>query len=121
MATRSPGQVAIRRWLLSVVLAAVAAGCAQPGNQALGASQAGGAPPATVTIGPADDGKTVDLQVSDRLAVELKAASTNGRVEVDGALPLKSEKGGRRVEAELGGGGAPLSVKVVNGNIRIKQ
>jgi hypothetical protein len=64
-----------------------------------------------------------DLEVSlaGEPEVDLKAASTNGRVEVDGALPLKSDKGGRKVEAELGGGGAPLSVKTVNGNIRIKQ
>ena len=64
-----------------------------------------------------------DLEVSlpGEPEVELKAASTNGRVEVDGAIPAKAEKGGRKVEAELGGGGAPLNVKVVNGNIRIKQ
>jgi hypothetical protein len=64
-----------------------------------------------------------DLEVSltGEPAVELKAASTNGRVEVDGAIPLKPEKGGRKVEAELGGGGAPLNVKVVNGNIRLKK
>jgi hypothetical protein len=64
-----------------------------------------------------------DLEVSlaGEPEVDLEAASTNGRVEVDGALPLKTERGGRKVEAELGGGGAPLSVKVVNGNIKIKQ
>jgi zinc-ribbon domain/Putative adhesin len=64
-----------------------------------------------------------DLEVSltGEPEVDLSAASTNGRVEVDGALPVKTEKGGRKVEAELGGGGAPLNVKVVNGNIRIKQ
>jgi DUF4097 and DUF4098 domain-containing protein YvlB len=64
-----------------------------------------------------------DLEVSlaGEPEVDLKAASTNGRVEVDDTLPLKSEKGGRKVEAELGGGGAPLNVKVVNGNIRLKK
>jgi hypothetical protein len=66
-----------------------------------------------------------DLEVSlpGEPEVDLKAASTNGRIEVDGALPLKAERrgAGQRVEAELGGGGAPLSVKVVNGNIRLKK
>ena len=64
-----------------------------------------------------------DLEVSlpGEPEVDLKAASTNGRVEVDGALPLRAERGGRKVEAELGGGGAALNVKTVNGNIRIKQ
>ena len=62
MATERPGQVATRRhgqaagrWLLFVVVAAVAAGCAQPGNQALGTDQGGGVRPATVTVGPVDD------------------------------------------------------------------
>jgi hypothetical protein len=64
-----------------------------------------------------------DLEVSlpGEPEVDLNAASTNGRVEVDGALPLKAERGGRKVEAELGGGGAALNVKTVNGNIRIRQ
>jgi DUF4097 and DUF4098 domain-containing protein YvlB len=55
-------------------------------------------------------------------AVDLKAASTNGRIEVDDMIPVKAEKrgAGQRVEAELGGGGATLDVKVVNGNIRLK-
>jgi hypothetical protein len=86
MATRPPGQGAIsrhahaaRRWLLLVVVAAVAANCAQPGTQALGGGQAGGAAPATVTVGPADDGKTVDLRVGDRLVVELNAAKRQSR------------------------------------------
>jgi hypothetical protein len=86
MATRPPGQVAIRRhrhaarrWLLSVVVAAVAAGCAQPGNRALGNGESGGAPPATVTVGPADDGRTVDLEVGDRLVVELSGAQRQSR------------------------------------------
>jgi hypothetical protein len=79
MATRPPRQVAIRRWLVSVVLAAVAAGCAQPGNQAPGDGEDGGAPPATVTVGPADDGRTVDLQVGDRLVVQLSGAQRPSR------------------------------------------
>jgi hypothetical protein len=55
-------------------------------------------------------------------AVNLKAATTNGRIEVDNMIAVKAEKrgSGYRAEAELGGGGAPLNVKVVNGNIRLK-
>jgi hypothetical protein len=64
---------------------------------------------------------SLEVSLPGEPEVDLKAASTNGRVEVDGAIPAKAEKGGRKVEAELGGGGAPLDVKVVNGNIRIKQ
>jgi hypothetical protein len=61
------------------VVAAVAAGCAQPGSQAHGDGVAGRARPATVTVGPADDGRTVDLQVGDRLVVDLSAATRQPR------------------------------------------
>jgi hypothetical protein len=61
------------------VVAAVAAGCAQPGNQALSNGGTGDAPPATVTVGPADDGRTVDLKVGDRLVVDLSAAKRQPR------------------------------------------
>jgi hypothetical protein len=64
---------------------------------------------------------SLEVSLPGEPEVDLKAASTNGRIEVDGALPVKVEKGGRKVEAELGGGGAPLNVKVVNGNIRLKK
>jgi hypothetical protein len=65
----------------------------------------------------------VEVSLDGEPEVELKAASANGRVEVDEAIPLKAEKHGpgQRVEAELGGGGAPLNVKVVNGNIKLKK
>jgi DUF4097 and DUF4098 domain-containing protein YvlB len=65
----------------------------------------------------------VDVSLTDEQEVDLEAASTNGRIEVDDTIPLKAEKrgAGQRVEAELGGGGAPLNVKVVNGNIRLKK
>jgi hypothetical protein len=65
----------------------------------------------------------VDVSLTDEQEVDLEAASTNGRIEVDAAIPVKAEKrgAGQRVEAELGGGGAPLNVKVVNGNIRLKK
>lgn len=63
----------------------------------------------------------IEVSLPGEPEVDLKAASTNGRVEVDGAMSLKAEKGGRKVEAELGGGGATLNVKVVNGNIRLRK
>jgi hypothetical protein len=72
--TKQHGQAPMRLLLLLVVLA-VTAGCAQPG-----AGPAATRPePATVTVGPADGGKTVDLQVGDRLLVELAAAKQPSR------------------------------------------
>jgi hypothetical protein len=61
---------AARRWLLAIVVLAVA-GCAQPGARAVGGAVP---PPATVTVGPGDAGKTVNLRVGDHLVVELSAA-----------------------------------------------
>lgn len=78
MPTPRPGQPgtqprgrATRRWLLPLVVLAMAGGCAQPDTQALGETAA---TPATVTVGPNDGGKTVDLNIGDRLVVELQAA-----------------------------------------------
>ncbi len=65
----------------------------------------------------------LEVSLSGEPSVDVTADSTNGRIEVDGSLPLKAEKRGpgQRLEGELGGGGAPLNVKVVNGNIRLKK
>jgi hypothetical protein len=74
--TPRPGRAA-RQWLLAIVVLAVAGGCAQPGTQA---SNDAAAPPATVTVGPNDGGKTVDLKVGDHLIVELGAAKQPSRL-----------------------------------------
>ncbi|MDT5268828.1 MAG: hypothetical protein QOH49_1014 [Acidobacteriota bacterium] len=65
----------------------------------------------------------VEVSLTGEQEVDLKAESTNGRVEADDTIAAQAEKhgSGHRVEAELGGGGAPLNVKVVNGNIRLKK
>ena len=105
MRIRPPGQVAIRwhghtagRWLLAVMVAAVVAGCAQPGNQSLGADQGGVVRPPTVTVGPADDEKTVDLQVGDRLIVQLDTAKLASRFRPAWTLRLPPSKVLKRVQ-----------------------
>jgi hypothetical protein len=99
MPTRRPGRVGTEqrgrpasRWLLPIVVLAVAAGCAQPGTQALGETAATPAEPATVTIGPDDGGKTVDLKVGDRLVVELRAAKQPPRFSRAWTLELPRSK-----------------------------
>jgi hypothetical protein len=62
-----------RLWpLFLAILALAVTGCAQAGT---GTGSAGTVPasrsPATVTVGPDDGGRTVDLQVGDRLIVQL--------------------------------------------------
>lgn len=55
--------------------------------------------------------------------VDVKATSTNGDVEVDDAFGVRAEKrgSGHRLDTQLGGGGAPLTVKVVNGDIKLQK
>jgi hypothetical protein len=109
MPTAWPGQVGTRRqgrasgrWLLlPMIVLAVVAGCAQPGTQPLGTDAADPrAEPATVTVGPDDGGKTVDLKVGDRLVVELQVAKQPSRVWRPWRLEVPRSKVLRRVDGE---------------------
>jgi hypothetical protein len=53
---------------------------------------------------------------------DVKAASTNGDVKVDDAFGVKAEKSaaGHKLDTQFGGGGATLTLRVVNGDIRLK-
>ena len=62
----------VRRWaLLLPILVLAATGCAQQGTGTPQAAAKVATSPATVTVGPADGGRTVDLRVRDRLIVKL--------------------------------------------------
>ena len=107
MPTLWPGQPgtqrrgrAARRWLLPIVVLAVAGGCAQPGTQALGETAATPAEPATITVGPNDGGKTVDLKVGDRLVVELRAAKQPSRLSRAWTLELPRSTVLKRVDRD---------------------
>jgi hypothetical protein len=65
----------------------------------------------------------VEVSFGGEQAADLKAAATNGRIEAAGDYAAKVEKrgGGQRLETELGEGGGPLTIKVVNGNIKLRQ
>ena len=70
-----------RLWpLFLAILALAVTGCAQAGT---GTGSAGTVPasrsPATVTVGPDDGGRTVDLEVGDRLVVQLQTAGRPSR------------------------------------------
>ena len=107
MPTHWPGQVgtercgrAARRWLLPIVMLAVAGGCAQPGTQGLGETSATAAEPATVTVGPADDGQSVDLKVGDRLVAELRATKQPSRFSRAWTLELPRSTVLKRVDGD---------------------
>ena len=70
-----------RVWpLLVAVLALAVTGCAQPGTgMARSDAATTSTPPATVMVGPDDGGRTVDLEVGDRLIVRLDTAKLPSR------------------------------------------
>ena len=95
-----PSQASSRLWPLLVPILAlvVVAGCAQPGTQTLSADPAPiSTPSATVTVGPNDDGRTVDLKVGDRLIVELTGTTTPSRLRPAWTLRVPSSRVLRRV------------------------
>jgi len=98
--TQRRGRAARRWWLLPIVMLAVAGGCAQPGTQALGETAAIPAQPATVTVGPNDGGKTVNLRVGDRLVVELRTAKQPTRFSRTWTLELPRSTVLKRVDRD---------------------
>ena len=79
-----------RPWpMLLAALALAVTGCAQAG---IGSGPSGAATPssspATVTVGPEDGGRTVDLEVGDRLIVRLDTATRPARFPPAWALRL---------------------------------
>jgi hypothetical protein len=82
------GQAARLRSLVAILLLAVG-GCAQRDGAEAATTLT---TPATVTVGPGDDGRTVDLTVGDRLIVELPTATQPSRFPSAwtlGSLPPK--------------------------------
>jgi len=97
---RRPGRE--RRWpLLLPVLVLVVGGCAQPGTGASGAAaSATSTPPATVRVGPEDGGRAVDLEVGDRLTVQLTSRTSPSRLRPAWTLRSPPSKVLRRVQGD---------------------
>jgi hypothetical protein len=104
---RWPGRE--RRWaLLLPVLVLAVGGCAQPGTGASGAAaSATSTPAATVTVGPDDGGRAVDLGVGDRLIVQLTSTTSPSRLRPAWTLRSPPSKVLGRVP------GAPDATQVV--------
>jgi hypothetical protein len=87
----------LRRWsLLLPLLVLAASGCAQPGTDTPQAAAKAAMWPATVTVGPTDGGRTVDLNVRDRLIVELTGSAPPSRLRPAWTLRSPSSKVLRR-------------------------
>ena len=81
------------------VLVLVVSGCAQPGTgRSHTAASATSTPPATVTVGPGDGGRTVDLTVGDRLVVQLTTTKSPSRHQPAWALRSPPSTVLRRVQ-----------------------
>ena len=99
----------LQRWaLLLPILVLAAAGCAQQGPGTPQAAVAEASPsPATVTVGPADGGRTVDLRVGDRLIVQLTGTTPPSRLRPAWTLRSPGSRVLRRVP------GNPAATQVV--------
>jgi hypothetical protein len=91
-----------RSWaLLLPVLALVVTGCGQPGT-GTGRSEPATASssPATVMVGPDDGGRTVDLEVGDRLIVQLHTGTRPSRFLPPWTLRMPPSKVLERVRGD---------------------
>ena len=88
--------------LLVVLALVVVTGCAQPGTQTLAADPGNtSTPPATITVGPNDGGRTVDLKVGDRLIVQLSTARRPSRFPPAWMVRSPPSKVLKRVQGNL--------------------
>jgi Putative adhesin len=65
----------------------------------------------------------IEATVADGADADLKAETVNGDIAVDEHYGLKVERrpAGRALAGQLGDGGQPLSLKAVNGDIKLKK
>jgi hypothetical protein len=98
----------VRRWaLLLPILVLAATGCAQQGTGTPQAAAKVATSPATVTVGPTDGGRTVDLRVRDRLIVQLTGTTPPSRLRPAWTLRSPPSKVLRRVP------GNPAATQIV--------
>ena len=88
----------LQRWaLLLPILVLAASGCAQQGTGTPQAAAKVATSPATVTVGPTDGGRTVDLRVGDRLIVQLTGTTPPSRLRPAWTLRSPASKVLQRV------------------------
>jgi hypothetical protein len=98
----------VRRWaLLLPILVLAVGGCAPQGTGTPQAAAKVATFSATVTVGPTDGGRTVDLRVGDRLIVQLTGNRPPSRLRPAWTLRAPASKVLRRVP------GNPTATRVV--------
>jgi hypothetical protein len=65
----------------------------------------------------------IELRLSDETGADIEAETIGGEIDVDDDLHLTVEnrRVGQSVHGRVGTGGTPISIKTVNGDIRIKK
>jgi Putative adhesin len=65
----------------------------------------------------------IELRLEDNTGADISAETVDGEIEADDDLRLKveSKRVGQSATGRIGGGGATISIKTVNGDIRIKK
>ena len=92
----------VRRWaLLLLILVLATTGCAQQGTGTPQVAAKVATSPATVTVGPTDGGRTVDLRVRDRLIVQLTGTTPPSRLRPAWTLRAPASKVLQRVPGNL--------------------
>ena len=98
----------VRRWaLLLPILVLAVGGCAPQGTGTPQAAAKVATSSATVTVGPTDGGRTVDLRVGDRLIVQLTGTKPPSRLRPAWTLRSPPSKVLRRVP------GNPAATQIV--------
>lgn len=66
---------------------------------------------------------SIRVRLAEGMSADVTAGVVNGKIDVADGLGLQPEKRqvGWRLEAPLGGGGLPLSLKTVNGSIKLQK
>jgi hypothetical protein len=62
----------------------------------------------------------VTLEIPERYSAELETGTTNGTIDVDFPVTVQGRIG-RKINAPLGAGGAPVKVVTTNGGVRVQR
>jgi hypothetical protein len=63
----------------------------------------------------------ITLELPAGVKAEVEAETVNGQISTDFPLTVSGRFGPRRVNGTIGGGGPPLSLRTVNGSIRLRK
>ena len=63
----------------------------------------------------------IDVTIPDGVGLDVSASTTNGDIRTDFPLTVRGRFGPRHLTGTIGGGGRPLSLTTVNGNIALHK